>query len=175
MNHFAAAAIVFAQRSPMENLADYFRGPRTQLRASDALYLLLGFGGLILLAWLLSLLMNWQERGCRRPSPLRLFLALCRAHRLAWTDRWLLWRLARSQGLPEPARVFLEPERFDPTHLAGAFGRSRARLEQLREKLFAQPDDPGATDGRDPTWDLPPDERRRTPLSPITPKPRLHF
>lgn len=175
MNPLATVAVVLAQRSPMENLSDYFRGPRVQLRASDAVYLLLGLGGLILLLWLLSLLVNWQERGCRRPSPFRLFLAVCRAHRLNWPDTWLLWRLARSQRLTEPARVFLEPERFDAVHLTGTLGHSRGRLAKLREQLFAQSEEEPPGDGRDPTWDVPPEERSRTPLSPITPTPRLEL
>ena len=41
-------------------------------------------------------------------SPRRLFLSLCRAHRLSWSQRWLLWRVARAHGFKNPARVFLE-------------------------------------------------------------------
>ncbi len=175
MDPFAPSGYLLAQRTPVENLSDYFRGPRVQLGASDAVYLLLGLGGVILLLWLVSLSMNWQERGCRRPSPMRLFLSLSRAHRLPWTDVWLLWRLARSQRLVDPARIFLEPERFAPVHLTGTLHHCRARLEKLREKLFAQPEVAGANDGRDPTWELPRNERPGTPLAPITPTPRLHL
>ena len=169
----AVAGLLSAGQTPMENLTDYFRGPRVELRASDAVSLLLGLGGLILLFWLLSLLLNWQERGCRRPSATRLFLRLSRAHRLAWTDVWLLWRLARSQRLSEPARVFLEPDRFDAVHLSGTLRRSRARLDHLRAKLFADPEPGTSDDAFDATWTIPPEERVGTPLPPITPTPRL--
>ncbi len=69
-------------------------------------------------------------------SPNRLFLSLCRAHRIAWSDRWLLWRLAASQRLEDPARVFLEPERLDPDAAGPFSARRAARLERLQRKLF---------------------------------------
>jgi len=69
-------------------------------------------------------------------SPNRLFLSLCRAHGIAWSDRWLLWRLAASQRLKDPARLFLEPERLDPDLARPLSRRRAARLERLRLQLF---------------------------------------
>lgn len=173
MYPFAVSYILLARRNPMEDLSDYFRGPRVQLSTNDAVLMLVVLGGLILFMWLLSVLMNWQEQGQRRPSSLRLFLVLSRAHQLAWTDVWLLWRLARSQRLSDPARVFLEPERFERVHLSGTLRRSADRLAELRQKLFAHPADGPPDDGRDPTWQLPAEQRQGTPLAPVTPTPRL--
>ena len=173
MYRLTALYPLFARRNPMEDLTDYFRGPRVRLGTNDAVILLGALGGLILLLWVLSLLTNWQEHGRRRPSPLRLFLEVSRAHRLAWTDVWLLWRLARSQRLNDPARLFLEPDRFEAAYLAGPLRRSASRLKELRTRLFANPEDAPPSDGRDPTWQLSKEERRGTPLSPVTPTPRL--
>ena len=66
-------------------------------------------------------------------SPNRLFLSLCRAHRIAWSDRWLLWRLAASQRLEDPVRVFLEPERLDPD-AAGPFSAAGRTSGAAAEK-----------------------------------------
>lgn len=173
MARFAALYLLFARRNPMEDLTDYFRGPRVRLSGNDVVILLVGLGSLISLIWLLSVLMNWQEQGRRRPSPLRLFFELSRAHRLAWTDVWLLWRLARSQHLSDPARIFLEPDRFEPAHLVGSLRPSAGRLKALSEQLFSHSADGPPGTGRDPTWQFPPEQRRGTPLSPITPTPRL--
>jgi len=173
--------LLLAQRSPLEDMTTYFRGPRVQLGPRDALVLLLGLVGLILLLWLLSVLMNWQERGYRRPSPARLFLHLSRAHRLTWHDTWLLWRLARLQRLSDPARLFLEPDRFERRHLVGSLRHSVSQLEKLREKLFADLETPhrndrgSREDGRDPSWNIPTAERLGTPLAPITPTPQLRL
>ncbi len=159
----------------MDDLTSHFRGPRVRLGANDAVYLLLGVGGLILVLWLLSLLMTWQERGYRKPSPVRLFLSLCRAHHLGWTEAWLLWRLARSQRLRDPARVFLEPERFAGAHLSRPLRRHAGRLDMVQKKLFAGPSDPSQHDGRAPSRDWPPRERLGTPLRPVSPTPRLEL
>ena len=175
MHRIATPWLLLAQRSPMDDLTSYFRGPRVRLGAGDALYLLLGVGGLILVLWLLSLLMTWQERGYRKPSAGRLFLSLCRAHHLGWTDAWLLWRLARSQRLRHPARVFLEPQRFAGAHLSRPLRRHAGRLDEMRKKLFAAPSDASHHDGRAPIRDLPPPERLGTPLRPVAPTPRLEL
>jgi hypothetical protein len=73
----------------------------------------------------------------RRPRPRLLFFSLCRAHRLSWWESWWLWQLARAQHVAEPARVFLEPERFQPAHLPPPLWPHAALLARLRDRLFA--------------------------------------
>ena len=170
---FEFSSFLFGQRARLDDLTGYFRGPRVQLSSRDAVFMLLGLAGVILAIWLLSLVMNWQEQGHKRPSPTRLFVEVCHAHRLNWRDGWLLWRLAKSQRLSDPARVFLEPDRFDPIQLVGTLRFHAARLAALREKLFASSTEELPDDGRDPTWEIPLEDRRGTPLAPVTPRPRL--
>ncbi len=172
MNRAFAPWCLLAQRNRLDDLTSRFRGDNVRFEATDALLLLSCLGGLILLLWLISVLITWQEKGCRRASPTRLFFRLARAHKLSWSDVWLLWRLAKLQRVSDPGRIFLEPDRFDPVHLAEPLRRHRRRLETLREKLFAHSAEP-PREGHDPTWDLPHEERLSTPLSPITPAPRL--
>jgi len=74
--------------------------------------------------------------------------------------------LARSQRLSEPARVFLEPDRFDAAPFSGAL-RRRAQLEHLKAKLFAEPE-PGISGSA-------PEDRVGTPLPPVAPTPRLRL
>ncbi|MDZ7617677.1 MAG: hypothetical protein U1E05_11770 [Patescibacteria group bacterium] len=169
----ANSVFLLGQRARLKDLTGYFRGPRVQLSSRDAVFVLLGLAGMILAVWLLSLVMNWQETGRKRPSPMRLFVEICRAHRLGWRDGWLLWRLAKSQRLSDPARIFLEPERFEPIHLVGTLRFRVARLAALRDKLFARAPEGPPSDGRDPTWRIPSEARPGTPLAPITPTPRL--
>jgi hypothetical protein len=70
-------------------------------------------------------------------SPRRLFRSLCRAHRLSWSQRWLLGRLARAHGLAHPAQLFVDPEYFDEPRLAAGLRPKAQRLRQLRDRLFA--------------------------------------
>jgi len=79
-------------------------------------------------------------RRIRRATPdhsRRLFAGLCQAHGLARRDRGLLRRLAGSQGLDPPARLFLEPERFAPVAIPAKLASCGARLQAIRGRLFA--------------------------------------
>ena len=61
-------------------------------------------------------------------SPSALFLELCRAHRLNWSARRLLWQLARRRQLSNPAQLFVEPQHFEPDPLSRY---SQDRVNQL--------------------------------------------
>jgi hypothetical protein len=91
-----------------------------------------------LTAWILGWWVGRSENHLTRSCPRRLFLGLCRAHGLTWGDRRLMWRLARLQGLESPGRLFLEPERFDPAHLAAKTPKLQARYEVIRGLLFKE-------------------------------------
>ena len=84
----------------------------------------------------------WQTISIRRrrdfhyDSSARLFLDLCRVHKLNWSDRRLLKQLSASRGLKSPEALFVEPEYFDMTNIPKALRASAAELRQLRHKLF---------------------------------------
>ena len=80
-------AALLAQRSRLEYLQDRFEGRR--IDAGDVVTGLLILVGLVVAAWLLSVLLNLQERRKGRNSSFRLFISLCKAHRLRWSQWWL--------------------------------------------------------------------------------------
>jgi hypothetical protein len=127
------------------------------------LKLLAMLGGVLLTVGLTIFLLVKLLRLWRR-TRVWLFLRLCRAHRLGWTDRWLLWRVARHLSPGEPAHVFVEPICLeDATALAALFVHT-PRLLNLRARLFA-----GAED-------LPEDLTLAAPLPPapaVDPMPSL--
>ena len=57
-------------------------------------------------------------------SPWRLFFSLCRAGKLPWSDRWLLWRLAReaaeTAGAAVPGIAVLRCRRLGPASRGSA-------------------------------------------------------
>jgi hypothetical protein len=158
------------RRQRLANLAREFRAGKQD----DVGEMILGLAILAGIAaglWLLARLMERREHRRRVNHPLGLFLALCRAHGLRWSDRWLLWRLANSQKLRDPGRLFLEPERLDPENLDPRWKPHAAQLRLLRQRLFVEPcADSTATGGGlqltgsaedsatapplDPAWDL---------------------
>jgi hypothetical protein len=70
-------------------------------------------------------------------SPPELFRELCRVHKLDWSTRRLLKRLAAEWEMTSPALLFIEPERFNVSRLPMEWHEETTRLEQLREQLFA--------------------------------------
>jgi hypothetical protein len=129
------------------HMAEGFRGDRVRLDSSLVIGLLSGALGIVLVFWVLSRLVGGQDRRATCNSPGKLFVSLCRAHQLTFKDAWLLWRLARWQQLDDPARLFLEPEHFDPSGFGPRLTAHAQRLQSLRDRLFAdlaQPESPPA-------------------------------
>ncbi len=144
------------------------------LDASDIVTGVLVVVGIGLAIWLLSYLFSWRERRRGRTSPLGLFLSLCKAHQLRWPQQWLLWKLARGQRLRDPARLFLEPQRFRPANTPDGLQSRLAELEDLRDRLFVE------TAPKEKKTEPAPSEASRSeappggaPLSPIGSAPAL--
>ena len=162
--------ILLGQQSRLEGLSRGFKGRR--IDAGDVVTGLVILGAIGLAVWLLSALMNYQERRRGRSSPIRLFLSLCKAHGLRWSQRWLLWRVARAHRLRDPARLFLEPERLRPDGLGPAFRLRGLQLKQLYDRVFGD-----LEDRKKPKDAAPPEssdsEQTGTPLPPVSSQPAL--
>jgi hypothetical protein len=118
-----------------QGLSDEFRHRQLTLA-----HVLLGAAvllGVIIAASAISSVLKSRDPYRIVNSPLRLFWELCRAHKLRWRECWWLWRLARAERLRDPARLFLEPERFDPAQLGPALARRQRELTSIRNRLFA--------------------------------------
>jgi hypothetical protein len=100
----------------------------------------------IVLLWFLARLADRRRERGPTNSPLILLVTLCRAHGLSWRDCFLVWRLARRHRLKDPARLFLEPERFDTGTGRASRGRS-GRLQAIKARVFAglAKDEPSTT------------------------------
>jgi len=126
----------WAQGNRFEGLSRGFKGRR--IESGEIVTVLLIALSVLLALWLLSYATSLRERRRAYASPLRLFLSLCRAHRLRWSERWLLWRVARAQRLRDPARLFLEPERLEARNLDASSRMHGEQLGRLRARLFAE-------------------------------------
>ena len=142
MNRLLYHAILLAERSRLDSISRGFQGRRARFQKDDLVIGLLILGGIALAVWILAYALKFQEQWRSRPSPLRLFLSLCKAHRLRWSQRWLLWRVARARQLRDPARLFLEPEMLEAANLGRRFETRRAQLKQIRHLLFDRLEQP---------------------------------
>ena len=149
------ACILFAQRSRGESFREGFRS-RGTTGHDDVLLGLLIVVALLAGMWAISRLVSQRRRGAYS-SPRQLFRALCQAHHLSWSDSRLLRRVARDQGLREPARLFLEIQRWEEKNLGPRLATHYARLKSLRTQIFG----PAVTN---PTGE--PAARRTRPTAP---------
>lgn len=103
----------------------------------DLVYWGLILAGVVVVGIIFSFINKLLRRRRGYASPLGLFLSLCRAHKLKWSECWLLWRLSRSKHLTDPARVFLEPEWFKTPRLSAELRRKATQLNGIYNRLFA--------------------------------------
>src|SRR5271157_4933301 len=129
--------ILFAQHSRGDSFREGFRSRGTSGH-DDMLLGLLIVATLVAGMWAISRLVSLRRQRHGYTSPWRLFWALCKAHRLSWSESWLLRRVARDQGLRHPGRLFLEVHRWDEKSLGPRFALEHPRLKDLRDQIFGE-------------------------------------
>ncbi len=139
MRDLFSHCLLLAARSRLDNLSQPFRDRSNTIDRGELTRALAILAVVIVLAWLLARVRTVRERRRAYHGPLRLFLSLCKAHNLLWSERWLLWGLARAQRLKQPARLFLEPQWFDTAGLGRAWRVRAASLSAIRDRLFSAP------------------------------------
>lgn len=105
----------------------------------------LGLGGAVVGVILLVVLVRVAKQLAHHwhNSHPGLFCSLCRLHRLDRNSRRLLKQVAQCYRLPQPARIFIEPQWLDPARLTALRGRS-AEIVALRNRLFEVDPPPAA-------------------------------
>jgi hypothetical protein len=139
LNH-GTSWLVWADAARFRSMGSGFREKKDQPMSYDFLVGILILLSIVVFVWILSRFLSRQERVRRHYNPHALFQALCTAHHLEPAQRRLLKRLARYHEIPQPARLFLEPELFDPGSLGAGFHGKTDELLELRERLFAETD-----------------------------------
>jgi hypothetical protein len=126
-----------ADMDRFSGLRDRFSAHRTHFDVNDALLGLLLLALVVAAILLLGRFAARQDRSRTCNNPRKLFRSLCRAHGLDRASRKLLRRLARWQGLAQPARLFLEAERFDEANVSLELLSQLPQLHAMRDRLFA--------------------------------------
>jgi hypothetical protein len=137
MNFLSDTLLLLADRNIYRELGSGFRAKRDSFQFSDLIPWLIVtaavLGGLAVLARIVA-----RREKQAFNSPRALFNELCKAHGLDLASRQLLRRLARAADIRQPARMFVEPQRFEPTNLPSDLRAQWPAIEALRAKLFAQ-------------------------------------
>jgi hypothetical protein len=129
---------VFGQGSPLlatRNLGAAGRASYDMDLGAMVVWLMIAAGGIAAV----SLGLWWFTRRMHRRSRYShaaLLAGLCRLHGLTRRGRALLGQLARASGLAHPARLFLEPEWYEPSRLPPALRGRSDEIARLRQRLF---------------------------------------
>ena len=126
--------ILFAWQSPFSHMGKNFRDGFDSSTTSQLFILVAVLVGIGIGITLLLRYFNLQD-GVSYNRPGKLFAELCRAHELNRGQQQLLRRLAVSQQLAQPARLFLDPETFD-TARKSVSEKDADGIATLRERIF---------------------------------------
>jgi hypothetical protein len=138
MSTFTGRLLLLADRANVfRDMGSGFREKRESFNPSDLLWWLFVAAAVIAVFVVVASILAKQDKHRLFNSPRALFNALCKAHNLDRGSRMLLKQLAQAQQLTVPARMFLEPDRFDPALLGPELRHYRDTVIQLRNKLFA--------------------------------------
>jgi hypothetical protein len=114
-------------RTILQEMMEHWHGPLLSLW-------LLGAGVSLLMVGLLGLSL-WQRRrsGVRRSRPFALFWRVAARLRMPWSQRWMLYRVARHERLPSPLTLLLSAAtlRYHGRRYAASVGAWR-RLRVLK-------------------------------------------
>lgn len=91
--------------------------------------LLVGLGATLIGIVIVSI-RRWWLRRQDDPSPMVLYSAIARKAGLGWSDRFMLWRIARASELPTPITLLLA--RGALRHYADGYSRERSAKTQQR-------------------------------------------
>ncbi|HEY2883401.1 MAG TPA: hypothetical protein VGJ15_13225 [Pirellulales bacterium] len=135
MNAAVFAAAVRFSGMPML-LGALWRDRRGHWDPIDFVVLFAVLLGLAAIAWFSWIV--WKQRRSKGfYNPRKLFNSLCSVHKLDSSQQRLLLLLAQHHQLPQPATLFLEPDRFQVNPPVPALASHGAELLTLRAKLFA--------------------------------------
>jgi hypothetical protein len=130
-------SVLFAEADHWREMGRDFRVDHEKLDPTLKVASLIVLVAVVAFLWFLHRLMNRQEGRRVYNSPIQLFRSLCRLHELSGAERRALAYLARGEQSPQPASLFLSPDRMTAAIETSGTASQRKLLENLRAKLFA--------------------------------------
>jgi hypothetical protein len=94
-----------------------------------------GLAAVLLVGWIASKLLKAGEQRVIN-HPRRMLRELFKAQQLPRSQQRLLRRIIKAYQLDPPARLLVEPERFDTAAQDPAFKPQRGRILALKQRLF---------------------------------------
>jgi hypothetical protein len=136
MNVYLNQLAMFARTRDLRSMSEGFRSVGYEDKAFETLIATGIIVGISLTLILIGRYFRRFERLKSYDSAPELFRELCRLHRLDWSSRRLLRRLAAEWEMTSPALLFIEPERFNAARLPVEWQEKSQDLERIRQRLF---------------------------------------
>ena len=135
---FIHELLLMADRSSVfRDMGSGFREKRESFDPTDLLWWLFAVALIAAAFVAVATILARQDKRRLFNSPRALFNALCKAHGLDRASRSLLRQLASAQQLSVPARLFLEPQRFETAMIAPKLRPYSGAITELKQRLFA--------------------------------------
>jgi hypothetical protein len=128
--------ILFADGPRTREVIEALRSPANDHLPKEFWYGLLMVSVISVFAWAIWVIVKRRWLEWKSSSASALFNDICRAHGLTMPERRLLWNLAVSQKLPEPASLFLKPECFEIGRMTVEMRSHAEEFRQLRDRIF---------------------------------------
>ncbi len=135
--HWEAMFVLAQTANRFNNMTRQFQRHGRQLDSKQLLFYLGAAVAVAILIGGAAFLYKWVSRRYAN-SPTGLLIELCQAHGLPWKQRLLLYQLARSRNLAQPAALFLDPELFDASGFTPKLKQRRSELEGVRDRIFGK-------------------------------------
>jgi hypothetical protein len=143
MRRYAYDLILLADRSAIfREMGSGFRDKRETFNPTDLLWWLVAVVGVLVAFLVVANMLAKQDKHRMYRSPRALFNALCKANGLDRASRSLLRQLAAASELESPARLFVEPDRFDLHRLPSTLRPQAGALAALHQRIFAVVEQP---------------------------------
>lgn len=140
MNSLAYKLTLFADRSNIfRDMGSGFREKRESFEPTDLLWWVLVVAVVFAVFGAVGSILANQDKRRLYNSPRALFRTLCKAHNLDRSSRLLLRQMAYALKISIPARLFMEPDRFEPARLPLELRPQHEAIAALGKRLFEKP------------------------------------
>jgi hypothetical protein len=130
---------LLARREDLRGLSQGFRGRSVWDNAPQTITIACVLLVVVVAMLIIGRLSVQYEQRQATNSASGLFKELCRIHKLNYSTRRLLKRLAAYWGLESPAILFIEPTLLAPEKLPAEWQREAEQITALRRQLFDTP------------------------------------
>ena len=136
--HSNLFAAIEKSEQVFESLSNQFTAKNATNDQQFGEFFLLVIAGavLIFVLWIAYQFFLFRKKNCSPDTAWGLYKKLCQVHSLNWTERHIIRKVCRLNGLEDPLPLFVEPNYFKEVLKDETMYRDHATVQGLLDKLF---------------------------------------